>query len=234
MFILMENSLRERKKQETRTRIADVAAQLFVARGFHNVTVGEVAEAAGVAKQTVFNYFPAKEDLVFDRSPAIQAAMVAALTERAPGTTAIQAFQAFTRAFWERIMALDLDRPQAGFFRLVHETPALRQYGREMNARGVRAVEGAIRAEAGVPDGDLRPRFVAASLCGILAGVFDTALPRLVAGEHPKTFLPALLDRADEAYIMLGAGVGAYPASPAATTGRSARSGSRGSAAARR
>jgi AcrR family transcriptional regulator len=236
MSIVMDTSLRERKKAATRTAIADAATRLFVAHGFHAVTVGEVAEAAGVAKQTVFNYFPAKEDLVFDRAGEIEATMVAAIRDRAPGTTAVDAFRAFTRAFWERIATLSPDRPQAGFFRLLHDTPALRAYGREMTARGVSAVEAVIRAEAGAEDGDLRPRFLAASLCGIHSGVFDRALPRIAGGEPPATFVPALLDRADEAYMMLAGGVAAYPAgaSPAATRGRSARSGSRGSAAARR
>jgi AcrR family transcriptional regulator len=227
--------LRERKKAQTRTAIADAAARLFLARGFHHVTVGEVAEAAGVAKQTVFNYFPAKEDLVFDRADAIEATMVATIRDRAPGTTAVEAYKKFTRAFWERIMTLAPDRPQAGFFQLLHDTPALRAYGREVTARGVGAIEALIAAEAGAEEGDLRPRLVAASLSGIHSGVFDRALGRIAAGEHPGTFVPALLDRADEAYDLLAGGVGAYPAdaSPAGTRGRSARSGSRGSAAAR-
>ena len=44
-----------------------MATHLFIERGFDNVTVAEVAEAANVAKMTVFNYFPRKEDLFFDR-----------------------------------------------------------------------------------------------------------------------------------------------------------------------
>ena len=207
----MDTSLRERKKALTRTAIADAAAQLFVARGFHHVTVGEVAEAAGVSKQTVFNYFPAKEDLVFDRAAEIEAGMIAAIRDRLAGTTAVDAFRGFTRGMWERIATLSPARPQAGFFQLLHDTPALRAYGREMTARGVGSVEAVIRAEAGAEDGDLRPRFLAASLCGIHSGVFDRALPRIAGGEHPKTFVPDLLDRADEAYIMLAEGVGAYP-----------------------
>ena len=43
---------------------------MFVERGFDNVTVTEIAEAAGVSKVTVFNYFPRKEDIFFDRVPA--------------------------------------------------------------------------------------------------------------------------------------------------------------------
>jgi AcrR family transcriptional regulator len=59
---------RERKKQLTRRAISDVATELFMERGFDAVTVAEVAAAADVAVQTVFNHFPTKEDLFFDET----------------------------------------------------------------------------------------------------------------------------------------------------------------------
>jgi AcrR family transcriptional regulator len=59
---------RERKKQQTRQAISDVATALFMERGFDAVTVAEVARAADVAVQTVFNHFPTKEDLFFDEA----------------------------------------------------------------------------------------------------------------------------------------------------------------------
>jgi AcrR family transcriptional regulator len=62
----MELGRRERKKQQTKAAISEVATQLFLDRGFDAVTVAEVARAADVAVQTVFNHFPAKEDLFFD------------------------------------------------------------------------------------------------------------------------------------------------------------------------
>lgn len=64
----MELGRRERKKQQTRQAISDVATALFLERGFDAVTVAEVAAAADVAVQTVFNHFPAKEDLFFDEA----------------------------------------------------------------------------------------------------------------------------------------------------------------------
>lgn len=206
-----ELSLRERKKAETRTRIADVATGLFAQRGFDAVTVGEIARVAGVAKQTVFNYFPQKEDLVFDRADEIEETLVATLRDRGPDVSAVEAFRAFTRAFWERIMELSPDRPQAGFFQLIHETPALRTYGREVTARGLDRLAAAIAVEAGADPDDLRPRVLAAALMGANSAVFDAALPRIARGELPKTFLTELLQRADEAYDLLADGFGAYP-----------------------
>src|ERR1700733_683982 len=60
--------LREQKKRLTRQRISDVATTLFVVRGFEHVTVSEIARIVGVSEKTVFNYFPTKESLVFDRA----------------------------------------------------------------------------------------------------------------------------------------------------------------------
>lgn len=61
----------------TRDRISDVALRLFEQRGFDEVTVNEVAAAAGVSHMTVFRHFATKEDLVVaDPFDPIMAAIV--------------------------------------------------------------------------------------------------------------------------------------------------------------
>lgn len=55
---------REDKKQETVNRIIDAALRLFSENGYEATTVADIAEAAGVAKGTFFNYFRAKEELL--------------------------------------------------------------------------------------------------------------------------------------------------------------------------
>src|SRR6202021_292149 len=60
------DGLRERKKREMRRRVAGVATRLFIARGFENVTLEDVAASAKTSKVTVLNYFPRKEDLFFN------------------------------------------------------------------------------------------------------------------------------------------------------------------------
>ena len=57
-------SLREKKKQETRDRIFEIAGRLFMEKGFENTTVDEITQEAGIAKGTFFNYFPTKESLL--------------------------------------------------------------------------------------------------------------------------------------------------------------------------
>ncbi len=57
----VELSRRERKKDETRTRIFKAAVQLFREKGFEATTIDDITERADVAKGTFFNYFPRKE-----------------------------------------------------------------------------------------------------------------------------------------------------------------------------
>ncbi len=57
-------SLREKKKQETKKRIFQVASKLFKEKGYENTTVDEITREAGIAKGTFFNYFRTKEELL--------------------------------------------------------------------------------------------------------------------------------------------------------------------------
>jgi AcrR family transcriptional regulator len=57
---------RARKKARTREVVRTVAHGLFAEHGFEAVTIAEIARAADVAVQTVFNHFPTKEELFFD------------------------------------------------------------------------------------------------------------------------------------------------------------------------
>src|SRR3954463_2290716 len=87
--------LRARKKQQTRELIAETARRLFAERGFDRVTVAEIARAAEVSEKTVFNYFPTKEDLVYWQLEAFEAQILGAISERAPGESALAAFSRF-------------------------------------------------------------------------------------------------------------------------------------------
>jgi len=55
---------RERRAAETRLRLFRCALQLFAARGFPNVTVEDITQAADVGKGTFFNYFESKDHVL--------------------------------------------------------------------------------------------------------------------------------------------------------------------------
>jgi AcrR family transcriptional regulator len=74
--------LRERKKRQVRQKISDVATAMFLVHGFDNVTVAQIAAAADVSQQTVFNYFPTKESMFFDRAESMTNAVADAVRQR--------------------------------------------------------------------------------------------------------------------------------------------------------
>jgi AcrR family transcriptional regulator len=49
---------------DKRRKILDAALEAFAKRGYHGVTVPEVAEAAGIGAGTMYRYFADKQDLV--------------------------------------------------------------------------------------------------------------------------------------------------------------------------
>lgn len=85
--------LRERKKSETRRAIADAALDLAVARGPHDVTVDDIAAAAGVSPRTVFNYFASKEEAILGLDPDRRRALLERLIARPAGESPLEALR---------------------------------------------------------------------------------------------------------------------------------------------
>ena len=78
------SDLRSRKRLATRQAISNAATRLFFVRGFEQVTVDEIAAAASVGRMTVFNHFPRKEDMFFDREEEGRELLRTALRQRDP------------------------------------------------------------------------------------------------------------------------------------------------------
>ena len=88
---------------QTRETIAPPAMDLFGERGYDSVTVADVARAAGVSEKTVFNYFPAKEDLVFGRGQARRQALIHEIRTRPPGASLVEPFRRQTEELIDRL-----------------------------------------------------------------------------------------------------------------------------------
>jgi AcrR family transcriptional regulator len=86
-FVLVVDSLglRERKKLDTWRAIRAAAVDLFLDRGYEAVSVDDIAAAANVSPSTFFNYFTAKEAVVFDPDPADLSTRSALLAARPAG-----------------------------------------------------------------------------------------------------------------------------------------------------
>ncbi len=138
---------RERKKAQTRQALSDAAVRLFTERGFDNVGVREVAEAADVSLSTLFKHFPNKEALVFDLDADVESALVAAVRGRAPGQSVLHALR---EHMVDTRTAVRTDDPT---FVLVESTPALRDYARRMWSRHEKALATALADATGLaPD----------------------------------------------------------------------------------
>src|ERR1700689_5294532 len=119
--------LRERKKRLTREAIFAAAGRLFAERGFENVTVAEIADAANVSVKTVFSYVSAKEELILRGQPTVLDAVVRAVANRRLGQTPlVAAAQALLAAVNEADENLSL----GSFQRLVSSGPAARSLAR--------------------------------------------------------------------------------------------------------
>ena len=120
--------LRARKKARTHDAIADAAITLFLAHGFDQVSVTDIAAAAEVSKPTLFRYFATKEDLVLHRIADHQGEAARVVRDRQPGVPPVTALHGHFRAGLDRyepVTGLN-DHPEVvAFHRLVFTTPSL-------------------------------------------------------------------------------------------------------------
>jgi AcrR family transcriptional regulator len=203
--------LRERKKQATRELIADTGRRLFAERGFERVTVAEVARAADVSAQTVFNYFPRKEDIVYWRLESFEEELLATIRDRAPGESVLAAFGRFLLV-QRGLLASDdpVARERlAAITRMILESPALLAREREVFADYTASLAALIAVEPG--SGSEAEAWVAATaMIGAHRALVDHARRRIVEGADPKTVAREVQARGRAALTLLERGLGGY------------------------
>jgi AcrR family transcriptional regulator len=146
-----EAGLRQRKKERTRRTIADAAMRLFLEHGFDQVSILQIATAAEVAVQTVYNYFPAKGDLVFDEADEIINDLLSAVRQRAPGESALLAIRGYFARVPARVAGRRPPEPTPKFRRLIRDSATLRSYQREVFARFERSLAALLAEEPASP-----------------------------------------------------------------------------------
>ncbi|WP_380282361.1 TetR family transcriptional regulator [Kitasatospora purpeofusca] len=176
-----DTGLRTLKKQRTRRAIADTAIALFLARGFDQVSVAEIAAAAEVSKPTLFRYFASKEELVLHRFADHLGEAGRVVRDRPAGVTPLDALER------HRLEGLAAHDPSTGmtadpgvvaFLRLVYETPSLSAHLVDYLAADTRAL-----TEALDPDGGMAARLVAAQYVAVRQVLSRAVWTRLAAGQ---------------------------------------------------
>ena len=200
--------LRERKKEQTRQAISEAAWRLFAERGFDAVTVAEIARAADVSEGTVFNYFPAKEDLFYGQMESFETALVDAVRDRPAGESALAAFRRFVL---DRAVGLD-ERAEviAKAARIITASPTLQAREREVVESSTRSLAELLAAEAGPRGSDVEAWAVASSLMGVQRGLVRRVRANVLAGMRGAELVADVKAQGRRAFARLERGLGDY------------------------
>lgn len=170
-----EEGLRERNKRRNREAIARAAMRLFLERGFDQVSVADVAAAAGVAEKTVYNYFPVKAGLFFDEGDALLEELLAAVRNRAAGQSALDAVRRYIDGRAEWAAGRRPSAPTGRFRQLIADSAALQAYRRQMFARYESALAEQLAAETGAAYGSAEPFVAAVALVAAVRAAFEAS-----------------------------------------------------------
>jgi AcrR family transcriptional regulator len=196
-----DEGLRERKKRLTRQRISDIATALFIARGFDNVRIAEIADKVGVSEKTIYNYFPTKESLVYDNADEEVSRLAAALRDRPQGSSptgaVVDALKQETARF---MLAIGDDRLDflPAFGEMIRDTPSLRAAWSEHRHRLAEAVTEILAADAATDPRDPEPIVAGRALVSLLELFYESQLRRIeqgLTGEELRAAVDSDLER---------------------------------------
>jgi len=172
-----KSGLRERKKQQTRDRIAREALKLFAERGYDETTLAEIADAADVAPRTIFAYFDSKEDIVLCKERTFLDTLKTKLDERPPGTTTVDALREFLSTFEPPDDEARLRKQIFG------SNPSLQMSMRARHGQLEPMLAESIAKDLGTGPDDIRPLLIAASMTAAFTSVRDRFMDAESSGE---------------------------------------------------
>ena len=156
--------LRERKRQQTRERLTQVAMALFLERGFEATTLDDIAAAADISRRGFFHYFASKEDVVFAWQEESTAALIAAVAARPASESMLAAAENAMSAMVRQL------RPgeAIAMARLKRDNPALQARDQVKYEKLERALAEALGKRAGHKAERLQARLVAMIATGAM------------------------------------------------------------------
>lgn len=206
------SDLRSRKRLATRRAISAVADRLFLERGFDNVTVDEIAAAAEVGRMTVFNHFSRKEDMFFDRDEEGREVLRAALRERDPRVSTVEAFRLLAhRLVGERAPYVDFSVGSLGFIETVEGSLTLKARARAIRGEIAQVVMDALAESAGREAGDADAHLAAELLLATWTVAFIEAHQAFRRNRDAEQARAAFLGVIDKGSIGLKAAMAGTP-----------------------
>lgn len=105
-------SPRERKRLQTRQRIAETALRLFLSQGYGSTTLDVIAAEAGISRRTFFSYFKSKDDILMFWQDVHWRAIYSDLLKTSPDVRPLDAvrdilFKHMSRYSSEEMQAID-------------------------------------------------------------------------------------------------------------------------------
>jgi TetR/AcrR family transcriptional regulator, regulator of mycofactocin system len=160
-----------RRRSTTPEHITDVALELFTARGFAEVSVDDVAHAAGIARRTLFRYYASKNAILWGDFAAHLAHLQELLDNVDPRVATGEALRAALLAFNTFDECETVRHRQR--MRVILETAELQAYSMTMYAGWREVMAGFIAARLGLKTTDPIPQTVAWTMLGVALSAYE-------------------------------------------------------------
>jgi TetR/AcrR family transcriptional regulator, regulator of mycofactocin system len=160
-----------RRRSTTRHHITDVAIDLFSARGFDEVSVDDVAQAAGIARRTLFRYYPSKNAIPWGDFDAHLQHLRDLLDRIDPRVRLGEALRAALLAFNTFDESETVRHRQR--MRVILQTAELQAYSMTMYAGWRDVIAGFVARRSGVKTTDLMPQTVAWMMLGVALSAYE-------------------------------------------------------------
>ena len=206
------SDLRTRKRLATRQGISNAATRLFMARGFDQVTVDEIAAAADVGRMTVFNHFPRKEDMFFDLDEAGREILREALRRREAGVTPVEALRLRAHGLVaEKSPYVEFSARSQGFMETIERSETLKARARAIRGEIAELVAAALCECAGCAAPDPAAEFAAGLLLATWSAAFVQAHRVFRQGRDEAQAAATFLALVDKGTLGLNAAMAGTP-----------------------
>jgi TetR/AcrR family transcriptional regulator, regulator of mycofactocin system len=160
-----------RRPSTTQDHITDVALALFAAHGFDEVSVDDVAKAAGIARRTLFRYYASKNAIPwgdFDAHLQHLRDLLSSLSTEIPLAEALREALLSFNTYDDQEMAQHRRR-----MRVILETAGLQAYSMTMYAGWREVIAAYVAQRIGAAPADLMPQTVGWLMLGVALSAYE-------------------------------------------------------------